>query len=118
MNPEAVLAIDQGTTNSKAILVSRDGTMLAKGSSPVKIDFPKPGWVEQDARDIWHSVLDAIDRCLGERADTDIVSIGISNQRESVVAWGPDDRRTTGSGYFLAMPTDDRGHQRPESGRS
>ncbi len=91
MNPEAVLAIDQGTTNSKAILVSRDGTMLAKASSPVKIDFPKPGWVEQDARDIWHSVLDAIDRCLGERADTDIISIGITNQRESVVAW---DRKT------------------------
>lgn len=91
MKPQAVLAIDQGTTNSKVVLVSHEGRLLATGSAPLDIRFPKPGWVEQDAGEIWTSVLQALDRCIGNRPETDIVAIGISNQRESVVAW---DRRT------------------------
>jgi glycerol kinase len=87
MGAEVVLAIDQGTTNSKAVLVSQAGKILAKGSSPVQIHFPKPGWVEQDAGDIWSSVLSAIYACIAEVPEANIIAIGISNQRESVVAW-------------------------------
>ncbi|MGG2479064.1 FGGY family carbohydrate kinase, partial [Rhizobium sp. BR5] len=52
----AILSIDQGTTNSKAILVSESGELLARGSSPVGIAYPQPGWVEQEPKRIWASV--------------------------------------------------------------
>lgn len=83
----AILAIDQGTTNSKAVLVSETGQILAKGSAPVGINYPNPGWVEQDADDLWTSSLAAIANCLAQQPDTAILAIGISNQRESVAAW-------------------------------
>ena len=84
---KAVLAIDQGTTNSKAILISEQGEILARGSAPVGISHPQAAWVEQDAQDIWSSQLKAIQDCLDAAADVEIEAIGISNQRESVVAW-------------------------------
>jgi glycerol kinase len=84
---QAVLAIDQGTTNSKAILVSTDGEILARGSSPVGIAFPQPGWVEQDPTRLWQSVCEAIQNCLSSRPDATVEAIGISNQRESVTMW-------------------------------
>jgi glycerol kinase len=83
----AILAIDQGTTNSKAILVSTDGELIARGSSPVGITFPKPGWVEQDPNRIWESVCEAIKACRAVRPDAMIEAIAISNQRESVTIW-------------------------------
>jgi glycerol kinase len=82
---QAVLAIDQGTTNSKAVLVAADGRVLASGSSPVGLSTPRPGWVEQDAEDLWQSVLTAIAACL--RPDVELVGLALSTQRESVVAW-------------------------------
>lgn len=85
--PTAILAIDQGTTNSKAVLVSTEGAVLARGSSPVGIEHPQPGWVEQSARRIWQSVLEAIQTCLANAPEHDIIGIAISNQRESVTAW-------------------------------
>ncbi|MET1006813.1 MAG: FGGY family carbohydrate kinase [Propionibacteriaceae bacterium] len=91
---EAVLALDQGTTNSKAILVGEDSAVLAVGSAPVALATPAPGWVEQDAEEIWQSVVAAIAACLRGRFDaTAIAAIAISAQRESVVAW----RRSTGA---------------------
>jgi len=83
----AVLAIDQGTTNSKAVLVSSEGAVLATGSAPVGLSTPQPGWVEQDADDIWQSVLQAISGCLAAASSVDIVGIALSTQRESVVGW-------------------------------
>lgn len=83
----AILAIDQGTTNSKAVLVSTSGQILARGSSPVGIAHPRPGWVEQDPLRVWASVQEAIAACLGAAPGVDILGIGISNQRESVSAW-------------------------------
>ena len=59
-----ILAIDQGTTNSKAVLVDDGGVVRAVGSAPVGVTHPRPGWVEQDAEQLWTSVLTAIDRCL------------------------------------------------------
>ena len=52
----ALLAIDQGTTNSKAVLVSTGGDVLSRGASPVGIEHPRPGWVEQSPRRVWESV--------------------------------------------------------------
>lgn len=83
----AILAIDQGTTNSKAVLVSSDGVILARGSSSVGISHPQPGWVEQDANRVWSSVLEAIAACLIDAPPVSIAGIAISNQRESVTIW-------------------------------
>jgi glycerol kinase len=83
----AILAIDQGTTNSKAALVSTTGEILSRGSSPVGIEHPQPGWVEQDPLRIWESVQESIADCLQAGPAVDILGIAISNQRESVTAW-------------------------------
>lgn len=84
----AILSIDQGTTNSKAILVSETGELLARGSSPVGITYPQPGWVEQDPNRIWASVREAISACLSSALSAvSIEAIAISNQRESVTIW-------------------------------
>jgi glycerol kinase len=83
----AILAIDQGTTNSKAILVSTAGELIARGSSPVGITFPQPGWVEQDPTRIWKSVCEAIEACLESKPEAVIEAVAISNQRESVTIW-------------------------------
>ena len=88
-----VLAIDQGTTNSKAVLVAADGSVAAVGSAPVGVSHPQPGWVEQDPEVVWTSVLTAIDRCLAEvdPSAVRIAGVALSTQRESVLAW---DRQT------------------------
>jgi glycerol kinase len=82
-----LLAIDQGTTNSKAVLVDAAGRVIARGAAPLAKRHPAPGWVEQDPAELWHSVVEAIDACLAERPGARVAGIGISNQRESVVAW-------------------------------
>ncbi|MEQ7007454.1 FGGY family carbohydrate kinase [Actinopolymorpha sp. B17G11] len=89
---QAVLAIDQGTTNSKAILVDESGTVLATGSTPVNLSLPRPGWAEQDAEELWSSVVTAVERCRAAAGTTDVVAVALTNQRESVVGW----RRSTG----------------------
>lgn len=87
----AVLAIDQGTTNTKALLIDSAGTVIAKASHPTAVHHPRPGWVEQSAVEIWSSVVAAVKGCLERRADATVAAIGVSNQRESVVLW---DRKT------------------------
>lgn len=83
----AILAIDQGTTNSKAVLVSTTGQIISRGASPVGIGYPQPGWVEQDPLRTWQSVQEAIAACLASGPTAEILAIAISNQRESVTAW-------------------------------
>jgi glycerol kinase len=83
----AIIAIDQGTTNSKAVLVAPNGEILSRGASPVGISHPQPGWVEQSAQRVWESVLEAIKACLAAAPDVEIVGVAISNQRESVTVW-------------------------------
>lgn len=87
MTVPAILAIDSGTSNSKAILVSRLGQITSTGTSPVQSQFPEVGWVEQSAQDIWTSAVDAISKCLADSSHRSVEAIGISNQRESVLAW-------------------------------
>lgn len=87
MTQRAILAIDEGTTNSKAALFAEDGTILATGSTPVPIRHPQPGWVEQDANEIWNATVGAIAACVAQAAGVDIAAVGISNQRESILIW-------------------------------
>ncbi|TDO33779.1 glycerol kinase [Kribbella sp. VKM Ac-2527] len=87
----AVLAIDQGTTNTKAVLVDPQGVVLATASAPAGLSLPRPGWAEQDADEIWASVLTAVSRCLAAAGSVEIAGLALSTQRESVAAW---DRRT------------------------
>ncbi len=91
MREPVVLAIDEGTTNAKAILVSRSGEVVASGAAPVPIAHPKPGWVEQDAESIWQAMLAAIADCRAKAPGIEIAALGISNQRESILMW---DRRS------------------------
>jgi len=84
-----ILAIDQGTSNTKALLVGRDGQPAYRASAAVGISSPHPGWVEQDALALWQSVLDVIAECLRwvTQQGGRIEGVAISNQRETVVAW-------------------------------
>ncbi|MEE3330726.1 MAG: glycerol kinase, partial [Myxococcota bacterium] len=88
-----VMALDQGTTSSRAILFDAQGAIVASDQYEFPQHFPKPGWVEHDALEIWDSQLraarGALERAGGSAAD--IAAIGITNQRETTVVW---DRRT------------------------
>ncbi len=83
----AILAIDQGTTNSKAVLVGTDGAILARGAAAVGIAFPQPGWVSQDPQRIRASVHEAMADCLAAAPEAEVLAVAISNQRESVTVW-------------------------------
>ena len=88
---DAVLAIDQGTTGSRALVVAADGQVLSRAYSEFTQHFPRPGWVEHDADEIW-SVTREVSRSAVSEAGADrIGAIGIANQRETVVLW---DRET------------------------
>lgn len=91
MARRAILAIDEGTTNSKAVLVAEDGRIIASGSAPVPTAHPRSGWVQQDADEVWSATLKAISACLRTAPEVEIGALGISNQRESILMW---DRRT------------------------
>ena len=84
-----VLALDQGTTSSRAILFDRDGETRASANREFKQYYPKPGWVEHDAAEIWQSQRAVAEQVLAEAkaGPEDISSIGITNQRETVVLW-------------------------------
>jgi glycerol kinase len=88
-----ILAIDQGTTSSRALLFDQDGAVVAMAQRPVEVTFPHPGWVNQDARQLW-SVTAAVSHEAMARASVQfgqIAAIGITNQRETTVLW---DRKT------------------------
>jgi glycerol kinase len=89
-NEPLILAIDQGTSNTKAILVDRTGAVVGQASRPMDIGYPQPGWVQQDASAIWDAVRACIDEVLTTAGSPALAGIGISNQRESGVAWERD----------------------------
>lgn len=86
MKQPLVIAIDQGTTNTKAVLVDGLGQVIAKASTPLRSFYPQPGWAEQSANDIWTSVQRVISEVV-TKSPADIVGIAISNQRETLVVW-------------------------------
>jgi glycerol kinase len=87
--PKYVLALDQGTTSSRAILFDRDGETRASASQEFKQYYPQPGWVEHDANEIWQSQFAVAEKVLAEAkaGPEDVAAIGITNQRETVVLW-------------------------------
>ena len=91
MARDVILAIDEGTTNSKAVLITRSGEIISTGSAPVPIEHPQSGWVQQDPMAIWTATKQAISDCIALAPDATITALGISNQRESVMIW---DRKT------------------------
>ena len=84
---KTILALDAGTTNVKAILIDQQGKIVAQSSTPLAIQFPKDGWVEQSAAEILSAAQKAIDECLEQGREHEVIALGISNQRETVVAW-------------------------------
>jgi glycerol kinase len=88
-----VMALDQGTTSSRAVLFDREGRVAAVDQHEFTQHFPKPGWVEHDAEEIWQTQLRAARGALGKAGATgaDLAAIGITNQRETTVVW---DRKT------------------------
>ena len=84
-----VLALDQGTTSSRAIVFDRRGMPVATAQQEFRQIFPQPGWVEHDASEIWSTQLACAQTALrqaGAQAG-DIAAIGVTNQRETVVLW-------------------------------
>jgi glycerol kinase len=84
-----LLAIDQGTTGSTALVVAEDGTTLGRATVEFPQHFPQPGWVEHEPDEIWKSVEASVSRAIeaARVAQTDIAGIGITNQRETTVVW-------------------------------
>src|SRR6266566_4981450 len=89
-----ILALDQGTTSSRAMVFDHSGSVVASAQKEFRQIFPKPGWVEHDATEIWATQLHTATEALGKAGVTaaDIAAIGITNQRETTVVW--EDRRT------------------------
>lgn len=101
-----ILALDQGTTSSRAILFSKEGQIIAISQQEFTQIFPQPGWVEHDATEIWDTQL-SVARAVLRKADvaaTQIAAIGITNQRETTLIWD----RTTGEPIHNAIVWQDR----------
>ncbi|HWO90152.1 MAG TPA: glycerol kinase GlpK [Gemmatimonadales bacterium] len=101
-----VLALDQGTTGSRALVVDSSGHIVGRGYREFPQHFPRPGWVEHDPEDIWRSTLEAAREALGRSrvSRRDIAALGITNQRETTVVWD----RKTGRALHNAIVWQDR----------
>jgi glycerol kinase len=101
-----VLAIDQGTTSTRAVVFDKSGQALGNSSRELKQHYPQAGWVEQDAEEIWKSVEITVPEAL-DRAKikaSQLAGIGLTNQRETVVIW----ERATGKALAPAIVWQDR----------
>ena len=101
-----ILALDQGTTSSRAIVFDRAGTIRGSAQHALTPLFPQPGWVEQDAHEIWSSQAAAVTEVLARAglSSTDISALGITNQRETTLVWD----RETGQPIYNAIVWQDR----------
>ena len=86
-----ILAIDQGTTSTRAIVFDKKGNIIAVSQQEITQFFPKPGWVEHNATEIWDTVRDTVKEVTEKVGADNISAIGITNQRETTVVW---DKRT------------------------
>lgn len=96
-----ILSLDQGTTSSRAIIFNKSGEVVYTAQREFTQHFPKPGWVEHNANEIWTSILSVIASCLSESGVTakQIAGIGITNQRETTVVWD----KVTGKPVYNAI---------------
>ena len=105
MSQELILVLDEGTTSTRAMLFALDGGMVAQAQRELTQFYPAPGHVEHDAREIWERTIacarDAVAQAGGAGQ---VVAIGITNQRETVVAWD----RQSGEPLARALVWQDR----------
>ena len=101
-----ILAIDQGTTGTTCIVFDEEGRPRGRSYSEFEQHFPRPGWVEHDAAEIWEVTRRVAVGALADAAvqGADLKGIGITNQRETVVAWDP----RTGEPVHRALVWQDR----------
>lgn len=104
--PGFVLALDQGTTGSRALVFDAAGAIVAQAQRAVPVRYPQPGWVEQDPQDLWTTQRDAAVEAVREAGlrVADLAAIGIANQRETVMLW----ERATGTPLTPAIVWQDR----------
>ncbi len=96
-----IIAIDQGTTSTRAIIFDKSGSIISTGQLEHEQIFPKAGWVEHDPSEIWNNTREVIGQALSKANLTrhDIASVGITNQRETAVVWD----KTTGKPVYNAI---------------
>jgi glycerol kinase len=101
-----ILALDQGTTSSRAIVFDQNANIVAVGQREFQQIFPRPGWVEHDPNEIWATQIAVATEALGRAhiRPRDIAAIGITNQRETTVVWD----RETGAPVYNAIVWQDR----------
>src|SRR5947207_5421753 len=101
-----ILALDQGTTSSRAIIFDQTGSIKATAQREFPQIFPQPGWVEHNANDIWSTQAGVAAQALAQAGlvPGDIAAIGITNQRETTVVW----ERKTGKPIYNAIVWQDR----------
>lgn len=101
-----ILSLDQGTTSSRAILFDKESNIVGVGQHEFEQIFPKPGWVEHDATEIWETQIKSVEDALEAASASwkEIAAIGITNQRETVVLWN----RETGKPIANAIVWQDR----------
>jgi glycerol kinase len=96
-----VLALDQGTTGSTALILDPDGRVRGRGYAELPQHYPRPGWVEHDPEDIWTTTCRAAEAALKEArvVGAELAAIGITNQRETTIVWD----RATGAPIHRAI---------------
>lgn len=106
MADKYILALDQGTTSSRAIIFDHSGHIVAQSNQEFEQIYPRPGWVEHNPEDIWSSQINVANKVLQDKGLTaaDIAAIGITNQRETTVVWD----KNTGRPVFNAIVWQDR----------
>ncbi len=106
MDKKYILAFDQGTTSSRAILFDKNANIIAVAQKEFTQLFPKPGWVEHDPNEIWQSQIDVAREVVAKANihPTDIAAIGITNQRETAIIWDKE----TGKPIYNAIVWQDR----------
>ena len=99
-----IVSLDQGTTSSRAILINENGKLIDIKQKEFKQIFPHQGWVEHDPNEILKSQIDVFEELVSSISLSDIVSIGITNQRETTVIWDKD----TGKPLYNAIVWQDK----------
>ena len=104
MQKKYIIALDQGTTSSRAIIFDKAGKIKATAQKEFQQIFPRPGWVEHDPLEIWSSQLEVINDSLTGIDKNEVAAIGITNQRETTVVWD----KNTGKPVYNAIVWQDR----------
>ena len=106
MASQYIIALDQGTTSSRAVLFDEIGQIKGIAQQEIRQLFPKSGWVEHDPQEIWKTQSDVLLRVISENniAPASIAAIGITNQRETTVIWD----RKTGEPVYNAIVWQDK----------